>query len=487
MATSFINSEQPARFQLDEAGKQRYKHTKQAPVAEAAIKTPSSGDHHVVVIGGGFGGLQAARVLGNVEGVRVTLVDKRNFHLFQPLLYQVATGGLSPGDIASPLRAVLSRDKNVTVLAAKATNLDPDNQIIYFEDGETRYDSLIIATGVSHDYFGKDAWAQQAPGLKSIEDALDIRRRILLAFEAAEREEDEAKRKALLTFVVVGAGPTGVELAGALAELANSTMKHDFRNIDPRQAQVILLEGADHVLPVYPTDLSDKAERSLREQGVDVRTNTLVTNLYADKVTVRHGDSEEVLPAHTVLWAAGMKASGLGRVLADRTGVALDRAGRVMVEPDLSIAGYPHIFVVGDLAHFAHQDGKPLPGLAPVAKAQGDYAARRILGEQKGEDMPPFHYKDKGSMAVIGRNSAVVNAGRVRFSGFFAWLAWIFIHIGYLIEFDSKVLVLIQWAWNYFTRKRGARLITGDTPYDDLSVKRFAVGIRIQPVQVGII
>ena len=464
MVTSLVNAKHSATFQLDETTKERY--AKTSPRSSLTMAEQAcSGDHHVVIIGGGFGGLQAARTLSNVQGVRVTLVDKRNFHLFQPLLYQVATGGLSPGDIASPLRAVLSRAKNVTVLAAEATDIDPHNQIITFKDGETRYDSLIIATGVSHDYFGNDAWAKQAPGLKSVEDALDIRRRILLAFEAAEREVDAGRRQALLTFVVIGAGPTGVELAGALAELAHSTMKDDFRNIDPGQTQVILLEGADRVLPVYPADLSAKAERSLRALGVDVRTNTLVTNLDGDEVTIRHGDHEELLPAHTVLWAAGMKASGLGRVLADRTGVALDRAGRVMVEPDLSVAGYPNIFVIGDLAHFAHQDGKPLPGLAPVAKAQGDHAARSILSRQHDKDLPPFHYKDKGSMAVIGRNSAVVNAGRIRFGGFFAWLAWVFIHIGYLIEFDSKVLVMIQWAWNYFTRRRGARLITGDDPY----------------------
>jgi len=461
MVTSILNSKKTASFQTDESMQKRY--AKVMPDAGLKITgNPMSSEHHVVIIGGGFGGLQAARTLGNVKGMRVTLFDKRNHHLFQPLLYQVATGGLSPGDIASPLRAVLSKEKNVTVLAAKATDLDPDKQVIYLEDGETHYDSLIVATGVSHDYFGNDAWTEQAPGLKSIEDALQIRRRILTAFEEAERENDQRRQRALMTFVVVGGGPTGLVLAGALAELAHSTMKDDFRNIDPGQARVILLEASDRVLSSYPADLSAKAECSLQELGVDVRTSTFVTDLDGDLVNMRQGDKEETLQANTVLWAAGMKASGLGQVLSERTGVELDRAGRVIVEPDLTVVGHANIFVIGDLAHYAHQDDKPLPGLAPVAKVQGDFVARYILSKQNGATPPSFHYKDKGSMAVIGRNSAVVNAGKIRFSGFFAWLAWIFIHIGYLIDFDSKMLVMLQWAWNYFTRKRGARLITED-------------------------
>ena len=422
--------------------------------------------HRVVIIGGGFGGLYAAKTLGRAA-VDVTLIDKRNFHLFQPLLYQVATGGLSPGDIASPLRAVLSGYKNIKILAAEATDIDPEVQTVILSDGTIPYDTLIVATGVSHHYFGNDQWAEAAPGLKSIEDALDIRRRILLAFEAAERETDPVKRRAWLTFVIVGGGPTGVELAGALAELAHTTLKEDFRSIDPAEAQILLLEGVDRVLPPYPPELSAKAEKSLTELGVTVRTQTLVTDIADDRLTLKHGDESEQLRAETVLWAAGVQASGWGKVLAERTGVKLDRVGRVIVEPDMSLANQPNIFVIGDLAHFAHQseDGKPLPGVAPVAMQQGRYLAKLIQARLKGQTKAPFHYVDKGSLAVIGRNAAVADLGFVKFSGFFAWFLWIFIHIMYLVEFDNRLLVFFQWAWNYVTRKRGARLITGASPY----------------------
>jgi NADH dehydrogenase len=419
--------------------------------------------HHVVIIGGGFGGLYAAQSL-NRAPVKITLIDKRNFHLFQPLLYQVATGGLSPGDIASPLRAVLANHKNITVLNAEVTDIDAERQKVIVRDGELSYDTLIVATGVSHHYFGNDEWADQAPGLKTIEDALNIRRRILMAFEAAEREPDPEKRRAWMTFVIVGGGPTGLELAGALGEMAHSTLKNDFQHIDPAEAQILLLEGMERVLTPYPADLSAKAEKSLAELGVTVRTDTRVTDIQDGTVTVQVNDQAEKFEAKTIVWAAGVKASPMGQVLTEATGVELDRVGRVMVEPDLTIKGYPNIMVIGDLAHFAHQTGQPLPGVAPVAMQQGKYAARLIKQHLNGKDVPAFHYFDKGSLAVIGRNAAVAQMGRLHFSGFVAWLAWVFVHIWYLIEFDNKLLVMFQWAYNYFTRRRGARLITGDDP-----------------------
>jgi NADH dehydrogenase len=423
-----------------------------------------SSKHRVVILGGGFGGLYTAKSLGR-SPVQVTLMDKRNFHLFQPLLYQVATGGLSPGEIASPLRAVLSRNKNTEVLIAEATDIDPEQQKVILRDGQVGYDTLIVSTGVSHHYFGNEQWAETAPGLKTIEDALDIRRRIFLAFEAAERETDPLKRRAWLTFVVVGGGPTGVELAGALGELAHKTLKDDFRSIDPTETQIFLLEGVDRILPPYPADLSAKAAASLKELGVTVRPNTLVTDIQGETITIKHGDQASQIQAHTVLWAAGVKASPLGQILAQRTGVALDRAGRVLVEPDLTVAGHPNIFVIGDLAAFTHQGEKPLPGVAQVAMQQGQYVARLIAARLAGRQMKPFHYFDKGSLAVIGRNAAVADLGFLKLSGFPAWFIWIFIHIMYLVEFDNRLLVFFQWAWSYFTRKRGARLITGDDPF----------------------
>jgi NADH dehydrogenase len=420
--------------------------------------------HHVVILGGGFGGLYAAQALKHTP-VQVTLVDKRNFHLFQPLLYQVATGGLSPGDIASPLRAVLNRQKNTRVITAEVIDLKPEQHQVVLRDGELPYDTLIVATGVSHHYFGHDAWSAEAPGLKTIEDAIEIRRRILLAFEAAEREADPEKRRAYLTFVIVGGGPTGVELAGALAELAHNTLKNDFKNIDPAEAKILLVEGVERVLPPYPAELSAKAKQVLLQRGVTVQTNTLVTDIQKGMITLRRDNAEpELVQARTILWAAGMKASALGQVLAERTGAALDRAGRVMVEPDLTIAGQPNIFVIGDLANFSHQGEKPLPGVAQVAMQQGKYAAKLIGHRLNGESLPPFRYHDPGSLAVIGRNAAVADLGWLKLSGFIAWLMWSFIHIFYLIEFDNRVLVMLQWAWNYFTRKRGARLITGRDP-----------------------
>jgi len=417
--------------------------------------------HRVVIVGGGFSGLYAAKALGRAP-VSVTLVDKRNFHLFQPLLYQVATGTLSPADISSPLRGILSDRKNTSVVMEEVVDLDPARQVLVLKAEDLPYDTLVVATGVSHHYFGNDQWRETAPGLKTIEDALEMRRRIFMAFEAAEQETDPEKRKAWLTFVIIGGGPTGVELAGAIAELAYRTLTEDFRNIDTTEAQILLLEGLDRILPPYDPELSVKAAESLANLGVTVRTKTLVTNIDGNVVTLRHGDHTEELSAKTILWAAGVKASGMGQVLAEKTGVALDRVGRVMVEPDFSLAGHPSIFVIGDLAHYAHQGDKPLPGVAPVAVQEGEYVARLIQKRLQGAPIPAFVYKDTGSLAVIGQNAAVVDLGFIKFSGSLAWFIWVFAHIYYLIEFDNKLIVLLQWGWNYFTRKRGARLITGE-------------------------
>lgn len=426
------------------------------------VQTQSSTSRHrVVIIGGGFGGLYAAKSLGRAP-VDVTLVDKRNFHLFQPLLYQVATGSLSPADIASPLRVVLSKNKNTRVLLDEVLDLDPESKVVLTTHGEIPYDSLIVATGVSHHYFGNDHWKAVAPGLKTVEDALEMRRRIFYAFEAAEKEPDPEKRKAWLTFTIVGGGPTGVELAGAIAELAKHILREDFRHIDTAEARIVLVEGMDRVLPPYKPDLSAKAGAALEKLGVEILTQTMVTQIDDDTVTMRRGDGVETLNAKTILWAAGVKASKMGRVLADRTGAELDRAGRVVVEPDLSLPNHPNIFVVGDLAHFAHQGERPLPGVAPVAMAEGQYVAKLLRRRLQNQEMPAFQYIDRGSLAVIGQNEAVVDLGYVRFSGFLAWFVWVVAHIYYLIEFDNKLVVMVQWAWNYFTFGRGARLISGE-------------------------
>lgn len=423
---------------------------------------------HVVIVGGGFGGLYAAKNLSG-SGYRVTLVDKRNFHLFQPLLYQVATGGLSAGDIASPLRSIFEGCGNIRVIMGEVTGVEPDRNTVILRDGELQYDRLILATGGDFHYFGHDEWACFAPGLKSLEDALDIRHRVFLAFEAAEREPDPEKRRAWLNFVIVGGGPTGVELAGALAELARHTLKRDFRSIDPASAQIYLLEGADRILPPYPPDLSEKARQSLEKLGVNVSTSALVTNIghgENEAVTFKCGDKDETLHARTVLWAAGVKASGLGKALSEKTGCQLDRGGRVIVKPDFSIPDYPDVFVIGDLARYTHTgDGKPLPGLAPVAMQEGAYVAKLLKSRLQGQAMPPFRYRDKGTLAVIGRNAAVAVVKKLHFSGFPAWFLWVAIHITYLIEFDNKLLVLIQWCYNYITKNQGARLITMRDPY----------------------
>ena len=444
--------------------------TGQAPIAQKTTAQQNS-LHHVVIVGGGFAGLYAAKSLGKAP-VRVTLIDKRNFHLFQPLLYQVATGGLSAGDISSPLRSVLSRQKNVKVLMGEVTGIDPDAQKVTLKRNEViGYDSLILATGSSHHYFGNDQWSNIAPGMKTIEDALEVRRRIFLAFEAAEKETDPERRKALLTFLVVGAGPTGVELAGALAELAYETIKDDFTDIDPQETKIILLEGMDRVLPPYPADLSVAAKASLEKLGVEVRTQSLVTNIDGDTVAIKHNGKVTDMQACTVLWAAGIKASPLGKVIAEKTGAETDRIGRVIVESDLSVPNYPNLYIGGDLAHFAHQndEGKPLPGTAAVAMDMGSYLAKAIKAKLAQKPLSAFNYKSKGSMAVIGRNEAVADLNFMKLSGFPAWFIWIFVHIYFLIEFDNKLLVLLQWAWNYFTYQRGARLITGDDSIPALS------------------
>ncbi len=406
---------------------------------------------HVVIVGGGFGGLNAARALAR-QPVRVTLVDRRNHHLFQPLLYQVATAALNPSDIASPIRRILRHQKNVQVLLAEARGIDLASKMVALDEGSLAYDYLIVATGARHSYFGRDDWTPFAPGLKSIGDALEIRRRVLSAFEMAERETDEALRKAWLTFVVVGAGPTGVELSGALCEIARHALARDFRRIDPKQAHVILLEGSDRVLPPYAPELSELARKQLVKLGVDVRTGQKVTNITADGVSM----GEEHIPAKTVLWAAGVTGSRLGKSL----GVPLDRANRVIVNADLTVPGHPEAFVVGDLASLTI-DGALVPGVAPAAIQEARHAAANILLAMQGKTLLPFRYHNKGSLATIGRNSAVAQMGRLQLSGISAWLAWLLIHVMFLIGFRNRFIVIFQWAWSFLSYDRGARLITG--------------------------
>jgi NADH dehydrogenase len=432
--------------------------------------------HRVVIAGGGFAGLAAARKLRRVP-VEVTLIDRRNFHLFQPLLYQVATGGLSPANIASPLRRVLGGQRNCRVVLGEVTGIDVAGRTILTGEGAIPYDTLIVATGATHNYFGHPEWEERAPGLKTVEDATGIRRSVLEAFETAEREAlrgpgngvrapGEGARApaealpALLTFVVVGAGPTGVEMAGALAEMSRFTLRHEFRAIDPAEARILLLEGGDRVLPTFDPKLSERARRSLEDLGVTVRTGAFVTGIDEDGVVVSVGGADERIPARTIVWAAGVEASPLGEDLA-RAGATLDRVGRVLVEPDLTVPGHPEVFVLGDLASFRHGE-KELPGTAPVALQQGAYAARLIGDRVRGRaGRGPFSYWNRGIMATIGRSRAVADAFGVRFWGLPAWLAWLFVHLFFLIEFENRVLVLVQWAWNYITFGRGARLITG--------------------------
>jgi len=416
--------------------------------------------HRVVILGGGFGGLYAAKALKNAPA-QVTLLDRRNFHLFQPLLYQVATGSLSPGEIASPLRAVFRCQKNTEVLLGEAVDLDVNGHRVVLADGEIAYNSLIVATGSGDWYFGHAEWKRFAPGLKSIEEATAIRHKILYAFEAAERERDAEKRREWLTFVLAGGGATGVELAGALGEIAHDTLRRDFRSIDPSDAVIYLVEAGPRVLPSYPPDLSAKADASLARLGVTVRTNTFVTGVDSAGVTVKTQSGSERIRARTVIWSAGVRASSFGQVLERRTGVQLDKGGRVMVNGDLSIPGHPEIFVIGDLAHY-EQDGKMLPGVAQVAMQGGAYVAKLIEKRVRDESgPPPFRYRDKGSLAVIGRAAAVADIAGLHLSGLVAWFIWLFVHLMYLVEFANRILVFIQWGFLYLTYNRGARLITG--------------------------
>jgi NADH:quinone reductase (non-electrogenic) len=409
-----------------------------------------------VILGGGFGGLYAARGLKRAP-VRVTLVDRRNHHLFQPMLYQVATAALNPGDIAAPIRSVLRKQANTEVLLAEVAAVHPTERRVSFTDGsDTTYDYLIVATGARHSYFGHDNWEPLAPGLKSLEDAVEIRQRVLLAFELAEREQDTVRRHAYLTFVVVGGGPTGVEMAGAVAELRRYALRRDFRRIDPGEATVMLLEGGSRLLPSYPPSLSDKAKRDLRRLGVEVRTETMVTDIRPGLVVA----AGWTIPTQTVIWAAGNVASPILHSL----DTPLDPAGRAIVEPDCTIPNRPEVFVLGDAALFTHQEGQPLPGICPVAIQMGEYTARTIEGDLAGEPRRAFHYWDKGQLAVIGRGRAVADIWKLHFGGLLAWLIWTFVHIFFLIGFRNRIMVMIQWAWSYLTYGRGARLITSETP-----------------------
>ncbi len=417
---------------------------------------------HVVIVGGGFGGLETAKRLRK-SNCRVTLVDRHNYHLFQPLLYQVATGGLSPANIATPLRYILRRHANCEVLLGEVKDIDITNQRVILADGELSYDELVVAVGATHSYFGRDEWESNAPGLKSIADALDIRRRIFLAFEAAERESDPEIRKALMTFVIVGAGPTGVELAGALSEIARHTLKHDFRHINPEDARIVMVEASEHVLAHYPAELCRRAADKIRALGIEIHTQTKVTDVAHDHVLLSTTDGESTIATRTVLWAAGVQANPLGRVLAAAGNVHADRTGRVPVSPHLTLAEHDNVFVIGDLATCLDESGKPLPGLAPVAMQQGAYVAKAIMGRNAGKPVTdPFRYVDRGSMATIGRAAAVAQIGKRQFCGFFAWLLWLVIHLLQIVQFQNRLLILMQWAWNYFTYHRSSRIITGE-------------------------
>lgn len=407
----------------------------------------------VIIVGGGFGGLNAAEALAHLP-VQITLVDRKNHHTFQPLLYQVATAGLSPAEIAAPIREILARHENVEVLLGEVLAFNLEKRIVKLHGFELSYDYLVVAAGASHAYFGHDEWEALAPGLKTIEDALEMRRRVLLAFELAERQAAVTGRHPPLSFVVVGGGPTGVELAGTLAEIARMSLVEDFRNIDPKRTRIVLLEAGPSLLSAYPDDLRQSAKRQLERLGVEVRLNAAVTDVRAGEISV----GQEVMPATVVLWAAGVAASPLGLAL----GGPVDRAGRVLVEPDLSLPQHPEVFVIGDLASLMRADGQQLPGVAPVAMQQGRFVAQQIAADLAGHGRTPFHYLDKGSLATIGRAAAVAQFGKIHISGFLAWLSWLFIHIFFLIGFRNRLIVMIQWAWSYLTYDRSARLITGN-------------------------
>lgn len=409
----------------------------------------------VVIVGGGFGGLYAARRMRRLP-VDLLLVDRRNHHLFQPLLYQVATAALNPSDIAVPIRHILRRQRNAEVILQRVVGVDAGRNCVILEDGELRYDFLIVATGATHSYFGHEEWVNFAPGLKTIEDALQMRRRVLLAYEKAEFESDPVRQQTWLTFAIVGAGPTGVELAGALAEISRMTLTKDFRRINPANARIVLLEGADRVLPTYPPELSEAAKRQLVHLGVEVQTGRMVTNIDSEGVTM----GPERLGARTVLWAAGVQASPLAKSL----GAPVDRAGRVLVQPDLRVPGHSNIYVIGDLAAVREEDGAYVPGVAPAAIQEGIHSADNIARQIRGQAPKPFRYRDKGSLATIGRAAAVAHLGRLNLSGWIAWMAWLLVHIFFLIGFRNRLLVIFEWAWSYFTTQRGARLITEAPP-----------------------
>lgn len=418
--------------------------------------------HKVVIIGGGFGGLNAAIALRRAD-VEVTLVDRQNYHLFQPLLYQVATGQLSPANIAAPLRNVLRRQKNAHVLRGEVQDFDLAHREVIIQGERLPYDTLIVAAGMTHSYFGNDDWQADAPGLKSIEEATEIRHRVLLAFERAEWEEDPERRRRLLTFVIVGGGPTGVELAGALAELSRHTLTNEFRNINPEDARILLVDAVDRVLNVYPESLSTKAAESLNRLGVEIHTGSMVKQIDAHGATLDSNGTQQRIDADTVIWAAGVKASPLALKLAESAGdqVETDRAGRLHVAADLSLPGHPNVFVIGDMSHLVDNSGDLVPGVAPAAIQQGQYVAKTIDRKLRGKTVKPFDYRDYGSLATIGRAAAVAKLGKFKFSGYFAWLLWLFIHLMQLVRFENRVLVFLQWMWNYVTRGRSARLITG--------------------------
>jgi NADH dehydrogenase len=422
--------------------------------------------HRVLILGGGFAGLVATQTLKRAN-VDITLLDKRNFHLFQPLLYQVATGSLSPAEIAAPIRAVFSHQKNVEVLLGEAVDIDPDKKNVLLTDGGIfPYDTLLIATGSQSSYYGNDQWRENAPSLKSVEEATTMRHKLLYAFERAERAETVEEERAWLNFVIVGAGATGLELAGALAEIAHHTLKHDFRRIRPQEARIILMEGGPRVLAPYPEDLSAKAEKLVKHLGVEVMLGAFVTNIDADGVSYKHGEISGTVPARTVFWAGGVTATPFARKVAQRLNAETDRSGRFKVNPDLTLPNHPEIFVLGDLALAHDEKGNPLPGVAQVAIQGGRYAGKLIKARLAGRKLPPFKYFNKGDMAVIGRAAAVANVFGVHVSGFIAWCIWLFIHLIYIVEFQSRIIVLIQWGFLYLTFSRSARLITGELSCD---------------------
>jgi NADH dehydrogenase len=471
LADRFSHADQHERqrgnCQSSDSTCRRHDSLEEASSSESIGRKSVSEPWKVVIVGGGFGGLCAAQALKS-KPVDVTLIDRRNYHLFQPLLYQVATGSLSPGEIAAPLRSVLSRQKNTRVLLGDVQDIDPASKRVLLADGASfEYDSLIVAAGSQSFYYGHETWQQWAPSPKSVEAAIDIRHKILYAFEVAERISDPAQRRAWLTFVIVGAGATGVELAGALAEIARQTLKHDFRSIHPEEAKIILMDGAPRVLPPFPKDLAEKAARTLARLGVEVRTGVMVKDLDKEGLTIESHNGMERLEARTVIWAGGVTVSALGKTLAKRTKAETDRGGRIKVGPQLTVANYPDIYVIGDLALSLDSNGKPLPGVAQVAMQQGTYAAKAIVRKVQGEtDLPPFKYFDKGSLAVIGRWAAVADVFGFHMSGLPAWLVWAFIHLMYIVQFQSRILVFIQWAIQDLTFSRGARLITGAAATD---------------------